>query len=310
MSEKPMGASAKRSGEHAKGAVKNASSKAKNVADEAGNADSDTAKRAGETVQQSTAYRAFVTVGLLAYGFVHLVVAYIALNIAWGGGESDEEASTSGALQKVAEVPLGFVILWVCAVGLAALVLWQLIEAAIGYTHLDGAKRLSKRLSSAGRAIVYAVLAFSAVQATLGSGGGGDSQKSLVATVLGWPLGQIIVTLVGLGVIAAGGFQIYKGVTKKFKEDLDGGVGRIAINTGRIGYMAKGFSIAIVGVLFVWSAFSHNPDEAGSTDSALRTLVDQPFGPYLLSLVALGLVAFAIFCFFWAFNARHEKDNG
>ena len=73
---------------------------------------------------------------------------------------------------------------------------------------------------------------------------------------------------------------------------------------GRFGYVAKGIAIGAVGVLFGWAALSYDPGKAGGLDDALKTVRDQPFGPYLLSLVALGLAAFGLFCFAWARYAR------
>src|SRR3712207_644708 len=83
----------------------------------------DTARRAAD----SDALEHLARVGLLAYGLVHLLVAWLALQLAWFGG-SGESADQSGAMQTLAESPVGKPLLWIVAVGLIALAVWQAAE--------------------------------------------------------------------------------------------------------------------------------------------------------------------------------------
>jgi hypothetical protein len=244
-------------------------------------------------------------VGLVAYGVVHLIVAGIALQVAWSGGG---DASSGGALKTLAEQPFGRTMLWVTTIGLVALALWQLGTAIWGYAGEDGAKRLRKRLGAAGRVVVYVALALSASKIARGSsgGGGGDSkEEGLTADLLGAPAGRTLVALLALAVIAVGVRQVHRGVTDSFTHDLEGPAtsgdsGSAVIVLGRVGYVAKGVAVGVVGILFGWAALAYDPEKAGGLDDALRTVRDQPFGPYLLSAVAIGLAAFGLFCFAWA----------
>lgn len=283
--------------------------KVSEFADDAGNFDIDEAHDVGRAVQQNPIYQTFVTVGLCVYGLVHIAIAYVALNIAFSGPASQTSASNSGVLNKVSNQPFGGVVLVVAAVGLAALVVWQLLEAAVGHTHVSGAKRLHRRLSSLGRAIVYIALTITTVSAIFGSAGGEAKQESMVAKVLNLPAGPILVGAIAVGILAAAISQIVKGIRRSFTDDLDGSVATWTIVLGSVGYITKGVAISIVGLMFGFAAIQHNAQAAGDTNSALRTIVDQPFGPALLSAVALGLIAFGAFCFVWAFNAKHEKDS-
>lgn len=274
--------------------------------DQAGDADASEAHQAGRKVQQNPVYQGFVTVGLIAYGIVHLLIAWIALQIAWGSS-GGQQASNTGALQELAEKPFGNIALMVCAVGLFMLVIWQGIEAAIGHTHRDGKERLGKRLGSVGKAITYAVIGFTAAKVAFGGGGGEQKQESLVGTVLQMPAGAVLIVIAGVAILAVGIAQIVTGVRRTFCEDLDGSVPDWASYLGVAGYASKGVAVGIVGFLFGWAAITVNPEAAGDTNSALRSIVEQPFGPYLLTLMAAGIACFGLFCFVWAFNARHEK---
>ncbi|WP_371811314.1 DUF1206 domain-containing protein [Aeromicrobium sp. CFBP 8757] len=248
-------------------------------------------------------------VGLAAYGVVHLIVAWIALQVAWsGGGGGGGDASSGGALRTLAHQPFGRTMLWTTVVGLVALMLWQLGTAIWGYATEDGAKRVRKRLGAAGRVVVYGALAVSAARIAGGSGGGsgGDSQEEgLTADLLGAPAGRTLVAAIGIAVIALGVRQVHRGVTDSFTHDLEGPAtsgdsGSAVIVLGRVGYVAKGVAVGVVGILFGWAALAYDPEKAGGLDDALKTVRDQPFGPYLLSAVALGLAAFGLFCFAWA----------
>lgn len=73
----------------------------------------------------------------------------------------------------------------------------------------------------------------------------------------------------------------------------------------RLGYAAKGIVYAIVGVLAVQAAFGPGGRTTG-TQGALTTIASQPFGKFLLALVAVGLVGYSL----WRFvQAWADPDN-
>lgn len=256
----------------------------------------------------STALKVGARVGLLAFGLVHLLIAWIAIQVAWFG--EGESASAGGALKTLASQPLGAVILWVTVAGLAALIVWQLTEAVWGHRGQEGAKLWWNRALSGGRAIVYAVLAYVAGKVAVGSGGSagdGSSQESMTAQLMSVVLGRWLVAAIGVGIIVIAVLQARRGITTSFTDDLERGAiegasGRTIKWLGQVGYVTKGFSLGLVGLLFAWAAVSHDSNKAGGLDDALKTLRNQPFGPYLLTLVGLGLAAFGVYCFAWARN--------
>ncbi|MGC4944570.1 DUF1206 domain-containing protein [Kribbella sp. DT2] len=253
--------------------------------------------RTASQAQNSRVYGHAITVGLIAYGVVYLLVAWIALQLAWG--KSSEEASQSGALQELADKPLGTVLLWIVALGLFALVIWKALELAYG--HLD----TEKKVSSAGRLGMYLVLGISAIRVAVGSGAGSSGgQQSMTAKLMENGAGRVLVVLVGLVIIGVGVRQLYKAYTKKFTEDLTGGVSSTTIKLGRVGYAAKGVAFFIVGALFAWAAIDYDPSKAGGLDTAMRTIKDQPFGAVLLTIMAVGLACFGVYCFSWSRNAK------
>jgi hypothetical protein len=110
-----------------------------------------------EQAGDSTSLELVARAGLIAYGVVHLLIGWLAVQIAWSASGS-KSADTSGALKTVADQPFGKILLWLVAVGLVALALWQASEAIWGYRNREGAKRIRKQVTSGAMAVIYAAL--------------------------------------------------------------------------------------------------------------------------------------------------------
>lgn len=254
-------------------------------------------------VRRSRGYHALVAVGLASYGLVHLVIAWIALQVAFG---EKGDASSGGAISELASQPLGTVLLWVMALGLFILVPWQILEATIGREEPGRDGRLRRRIASAGRAVVYLAFGVLTVGIILGADAAtsGDAQETVSSRLMDLPFGRALVGILGAIVIAIGISQIVKGVKQNFTEDLKTGASPLIRRLGTTGYCAKGIALGIIGGLFIWAGVSYDPDKAGGMDAALSTVRDQPFGTVLLVIMAAGIAAFGVYCFFWAKHAR------
>ena len=254
-------------------------------------------------VKNSRTVETGMRVGLVAYGAMHLLFAGIAIKLAFQGSSE----SSSGALRELAKDPLGVAVLWLAAAGLVLLALWQGMEAVAGYRWREEG-RGRKRIESATRVVVYLSLAWLAISTAAGIGGG-SSSTGFTADLLKLTLGRWIVAAVGLAVIGVGLAKVVKGVQARFTEDLDGKAvagdsGTALVRLGQAGYVAKGLSLCAVGGLFGWAAWSYDPKKAGGLDAALRTVLEQPFGPVLVGVTGLGLAAFGLYCFGWARNPK------
>ncbi|HEX3260598.1 MAG TPA: DUF1206 domain-containing protein, partial [Pseudonocardia sp.] len=206
--------------------------------------------------------RTGVRVGLASYGVTHLLIAWIALQVAFGGG--GQQANQKGAFQELADNTFGQVLLWVIVLGFVAIALWRLGQAIWGYRYVsDDKKRLRKRAASAFKVVVFATLAVWAATTAAGSGSGGGGGQKATAGVLGQPGGPFLVGLAGVLVVVVGLVVAWYGLTKQFERNLRVGQMRartrqVAVGTGRIGYAAKGAAYAIVGVLLVVAATTYS----------------------------------------------------
>jgi quinol-cytochrome oxidoreductase complex cytochrome b subunit len=230
--------------------------------------------------------------GFVCYGIIHLLFAWVALQVAFGN--SGEESDQSGALENLASKPFGKTLVIIVVVGMVALAIWQAFEAAIGESGEQDKQAIAERVLSGIRAIVYLSIAWTGVKVITGANSSqGDQQQKGASTLMDATGGRWLVGFIGL---------VVNGVKKLFEKHLNtqqmnATVRRTTRRLGIAGYTAKGIAYAIAGFLVVVAAVEYDPDKARGLDSALKTLVEQPFGPWLLGLIALGIAAFGVFCF-------------
>ncbi|MET0233853.1 MAG: DUF1206 domain-containing protein [Kibdelosporangium sp.] len=236
--------------------------------------------------------------GMACYGVVHLLVAWLAIQVAFG---ESEQADQKGAVGKLAETPVGPVLLWGLAIGLFAYAVWQVLLAVSGYDWVDKKrKRTFRKIGAASRAVITAALGVYTIRLATGSGGGGSSNETSqewTAKLMALPFGPWLVGIVALFIIGVGFASVRRGVKKKFLEDLNQGqLPQVATPLGIAGHCAKGVGYGIIGVLLGFAAIDAQPGEAVGLDGALKTLQAQTFGSVLLVLVGLGFAAFGAYC--------------
>jgi hypothetical protein len=186
-------------------------------------------------------------------------------------------------------------------------VLWRLLELVAGHRDEDGADLWRKRAADVLKMGIYGTLALSAFSVALGDKGGGSSADSYSAQLMRLPFGVWLVGAVGLAIIGYGVAQVWRGLSEKHAKHLkaegkSGDAGSAYLLLGKVGYVAKGVAIGLVGGLFVYAAMTHDPKKSGGLDAALQQVLAQPFGPVMLGAIGLGVICYGLFCFA---RARH-----
>jgi hypothetical protein len=251
-------------------------------------------------------------VGLVAKGVSYALIGILAIQIPLGQG--GQVADRKGVLRQLATESWGSAALIALAVGFACYAVWRVIEAVVDRQH-EGhdPKGLAKRARSLGLGVVYVASAAAAVALVRSSspsaGGGGGDEKQETARVLDWPAGRWIVLAVALGFLADGLYNVYRGVTTKFRErlktrEMSPGVERAAVASGVAGHLSRGVVFALVGLFLGKAAIEYDPNEAVGIDGALLKVAQASHGPLLLGLVAGGLIAYALYCLV---EARYRK---
>jgi len=274
-----------------------------------------TARRADSTVR-SAVFNKWVLLlarmGYAAKGVVYLIIGWLAVLLALGqGGKATDQ---SGALKTISSFTFGKVLLSIVIVGLVGFALWCFIQA-IYDTEGKGrdAKGIVSRIGYAAIGVSYVVLAIGAFGLVTGTGSGGKNTttnaQDWTGILLKQPFGQALVVIVGLVVIGLAGYLFYKAYKAPFKNRLSltgvaTRVRKFAIGLGRLGYAAIGVVMTIVGIFLIVAALQHNPGDAKGLDTALQEVARQPFGTFLLAIVALGLIAYGLYSFV---EARYRR---
>jgi Domain of Unknown Function (DUF1206) len=239
--------------------------------------------------------------GLIAQGVSFGLVGVLAIMLALGqGGKATDR---EGALRTIAEGGFGRFVVIVLAVGFGAYALWRLAQVVLGHDVEDpgGKQKWSKRASSLGKAAIYGTLCAAAVSILLGEQGGGQKEEEATGGILGWPAGRWIVFGIAVGIAGAAMWNLYRAISGQYKEKLKTGemssteltwTTRIAF----IGLIARAVVFGLISWFFFKAALDYDPQKADGLDGALRKVAAQPYGTWLLALVAAGLFAYGVFC--------------
>jgi hypothetical protein len=248
---------------------------------------------------RSDKLRAMARVGLAGRGVLYVLLGVLALVLAFSGRK--KETDQRGAFEELAANPAGWILVLVIAIALAAYAVWRLAEAVLGGVGDDDVKT---RLASAGRGVVYGALAASACSVLVNGNSSSQrkQQQEWTAKVMRQTDGRWLVGIVGVVVAVIGVVLVVRGARTKFNEDFPFGsmptwARKTTRFSGLVGMIARGIVVIMVGVLFLVAAIQFDPQKARGVDGALRQIRDAPIGPYLLALVAIGLVLFGLFGF-------------
>lgn len=248
--------------------------------------------------------------GLAARGIVYLLVAWLAVRIAFH--HAGQQADRQGALREVAQHPAGKAVLAAMAVGFAGYALWRVTQVISGFPDESGAKDLGKRAVSAGRALIYFGIAYSTARllwSGQSSGGSDSTSKKATGGALAHSGGRALVIAVGVGFVIGGLVLAIRAIMRKFEKHLK--MAEMSPRTrktvgvlGAAGQTARGIVFGMIGGFLIQAAVTFDPHKARGLDDSLRALAHGGWGRAALVAVALGLAAFGAFSLA---EARYRK---
>jgi hypothetical protein len=280
-------------------------------------------KEEGETLAFSPLSETLARIGYGARGLIYLVMGLLAIELAFGKSGSLQDQQ--GVIASIGQQPIGRILLGIVLIGLVGYSLWGLIRAFFDPQHKGKSfKGILERIGYFVSAVAYAILIPSTYSFIFSKSGAaqngiqGIQIRNIITDIFLIPLGKLIVGLIGLIVLGVGCYQVYKGLRHNFDKQIK----PYALTpkqikwikrTGRFGTLGRAVVFFIIGAFLLFAAYNSNPAEVKGIDGALLVLLQQPFGHFLLGIVALGLIAFGAYSLlkgFWFKFKREEKPKG
>lgn len=235
--------------------------------------------------------------GYAAKGIVYLLIGVLALMAAMGPG--GKTTDSTGALHTLAAQPMGKIMLGLIGIGLCGYALWRFVQAGVDPENKgDDAKGIATRIGYALSGLSYSALALTAFNIVMGANGG--SSRDWTQSLMAAPFGRFLIGAVGLGFFGTALYAFYVAYSAKFRDKLKLSEMSATEETwvtrlGRAGYAARGVVFGIIGGFFVSAALQSNADKTGGIDKALQTLAQQPYGHWILGIVAVGVTSYGLY---------------
>ncbi|RXG18523.1 putative protein DUF1206 [Leeuwenhoekiella aestuarii] len=248
----------------------------------------------------------FARAGMVAKGAVYAIIGVLTAMAAFNLGGS--KSGSDNVLQFLAQQSYGKVLLGALAIGLFGYTFYRIYEAINGPgDSWSEPKGFVKRAGYIVSGIFYGILGFTAAKMVLGNSSGSGGGDSMIATLMSKPYGPYLVGFVALCLAGKAIFQLYKAYSGKFRDDvqetnLSSKEQKTLIRAGKIGFTARGIVSGIVAFLFFKVALGEGGDTGGKV--AAFEFLQNNFGATVMGIVALGLVAYAVFMFIQAKYAQ------
>lgn len=243
--------------------------------------------------------------GLVARTGFYLLLAYLTVSVAaqHGGGR---QVNAHGALATIAGNPAGMAVLAATVMGFVLLGLMRL-----GASLRDRRAPARRRAAAGLQGLFYLAAGYVPLSFLLGRQRAGSEQQQHreAAQVIGLPAGREIVIAVGLVVLGGCAWQIRTALSQDFADGMDlddapAWIRRAAVVSGTVGIAARALVFGPIGVFLVIAGVQADPRHADGLDAELASLAREPYGPWLLGIVAAGLLVFATYS---GFEAGYRK---
>lgn len=232
-------------------------------------------------------------VGVGARGVLYLVVASLALRIAFGAG--GERPDRHGALATVAHQPAGRALVAVLAAGFLAFALWNLAHAVLSPGDDDGVLR---RLRNGARTVLY--LGFFAAAARFvfdadGAAKGGDREQDMTIALMERTGGRWVLLAVSLIVIGNGLKQAFKATQGGYRKNVEANAPNWIAPLAGVARFGRAGVFVLIGVFVARVALKFDPSEAVGIDGSLLQLAGQNHGQAFLAVAAAAIALYGVY---------------
>ncbi|MGI8495739.1 MAG: DUF1206 domain-containing protein [Pyrinomonadaceae bacterium] len=259
----------------------------------------DEAVKAAEDTVRHPFTRKLARWGFYTKGYLFIIIGFLAVFVATGVNNGKLAAPT-GALSTIAQLPFGRIILVFFIIGALSHGIWNILR---GVADVDGAGKnlqgIGKRIIPVGIGIFYLVLswfAFNLIITSRAIYSNDEIPKTITSLILSFPLGSVLIFLIGLGIIGAGIHELYSGITGKYKKNfllfgVENNHLKIITWLGYLSFTARAVLLFLMGYYFIWAAVDYNASEVIGMDGALLALSQTYYGKTILFITAIGLIS-------------------
>ncbi len=248
-------------------------------------------------------------IGYAAKGLVFAAVGLLALLAVFGFGEG-RVTGAGGAIHIIGGTLPGRLGFGLLATGLGAHVFWRLYQALVDPDERGlGWPGLVQRAGFLISAGLYASLTLLTLSAVTDIGGGTSGAGDAAAQVIDWPGGRWLLGVVGAGLIAAGGYQLWRAWSQPFRHKWFRAAGLKYLHgpmawLSSYGIGARGIMFCILGWSLMRGGWFASSDEVTDVASAMWRIGTETYGHWLLAAMAAGFLCYGVYC---GLNAAFRK---
>jgi putative copper export protein len=233
----------------------------------------------------------------VARGALYIALAVLALELVFGN--RGESADPRGAMHDLAHNGFGIVVLVILVIGFVGFALLHLYRAIT-----DPDNKTTRRVNDIFWAVVNGLLAALAASFLFSpskpEGDSDQTDKTFSAKVMDTSGGRLLVGAVGLALLGYGVYLLWRAFSDDRQDEravLDAAPNETpAVRTlARVGNVARGAILGVIGVLVLTAAIQHDASETEGIDGALKRMLDQSWGDVAVFLIALGFAAFGVY---------------
>jgi hypothetical protein len=274
-------------------------------------------KKEGKALAFSPLSENLTRVGYGVRGLIYGIIGLLAVKVALGS--SGDLQDKQGAIAFIGQQPIGRILLGIVLIGLVGYALWSLIRAFFNPLHKGkDIKGILERIGFFISALVYAILIIPTYNLIFGissaaqNGSSGIQMGETISTIFSIPFGKWIVGIIGVIILGAGLFQGYQGLKRDFDKQikpyaLTSKQAKWVKGMGRVGTIGRAVVFSLIGLFLLFAAYNANSAEVKGIDGALLVILNEPFGHWLLGIVAIGLIAFGFYSLLSAFWFKFKR---
>ena len=252
-----------------------------------------------------------VRLGYLAKGIIYTSIGVLALRAAFGlrGGRLTDPG---GVLLQILRQPFGVALLTIIGIGILAYAAYYIFEAIADLRRKGGGLRgwIDRSLTII-KAVFYGAVGVQAMAIVLMGDAPRNDPENQARTLMHFPLGWILLVLIGAGVAIYGVTQLRMAWRGGADDDID--VARVrreanwVLPFGRAGTGARGVILLMMGTGLALAGAREHPSDADGYREVLLAML--AINPFLLGALGAGLLSFGLYQLCHARYARLPLRN-